>query len=463
MQASPRPRRAPEGPGPLERRLVPDGRRRSLETLAHADAVHALAGHAEVTLAQDVLAPERERAHPELARHAVHLLLARPGHLRDAEPAEAPAGLAVGVDEVPVDARVGDPVGPERAVARVPHDDGADVGVRSLLPVDRRLPGHQRAVPRDPGPDGGPRGQPPRAGQELVLAVEDDADVTVGHLHGEERGGGIDGAQVHLRAVAAADHVGDHAHALLRELEEVGQHVAHRVRAHRAGPQRHHAGRVVERHGDVRLEMRVLHERRRERVLDHEVTARPCAFDVAAAELEVVGDVAVGQGIQHEARDLGALVRHLVRMDQRRPRGHRLHHVEDARQLVVVDGDPVDRLLGGVLVLRGHRGHDLARVAHAVDGQRRLVLLEEAVPARAVLPGDDGPHAGHRGRGRRVHVEDARVRDARAERLADEHAGEADVDTERRAAADLGRGVRSHHRRADDGRVRHAISSQGRA
>src|SRR6185436_5895051 len=83
----------------LQRRLVSDRGRHPLEAFADADAVHALAGHADVALAEDVLAPERERAHPELARHAVHLLLARPRHLRDAEAAEATARLSVGVDE----------------------------------------------------------------------------------------------------------------------------------------------------------------------------------------------------------------------------------------------------------------------------------------------------------------------------------------------------------------------------
>ncbi len=141
--------------------------------------------------------------------------------------------------------------------------------------------------------------------------------------------------------------------------------------------------RVVERDGDVRLQVRVLHELCRERVLDHEVALGPGRVDVAAAELEVVRDVAVGHGVQHEAGDLRALVRHLVRMDQRCPRRHRLHHVEHAGQLLVVDDNPLDRLLRGVLVLRRDRRHHLARVAHAVDGQRRLVLLEEAVAARS--------------------------------------------------------------------------------
>ena len=73
--------------------------------------------------------------------------------------------------------------------------------------------------------------------------------------------------------------------------------------------------------------------------------------------------------------------------------------------------------------------------AAAVDSQRRLVLLEEAVATRAVVPGDDCSDARHLRRRRRVEVDDARVRDAGAQRLADEHAGEADVDAECRAAA----------------------------
>jgi hypothetical protein len=236
------------------------------------------------------------------------MLLARPRDLRDAEATEATAGLSVRVDEVAVDARVGDPVGPERAVARVADDDGADIGVGAFVPVDGRLPRHQRAVPLDAGLDGGPRGQAPRAAQELVLAVEQDAHVAVRHLRGQQRCRRVDGAQVHLGAVAAADHVGEDPHPLLRELQQVGQHVAQRVRAHGAGPQRQHARRVVEGDADVRLQVRVLHELGRERVLHHQVALRPGRLDVAAAKLEVVRDIAVGHGVQHQAGHLRALV-----------------------------------------------------------------------------------------------------------------------------------------------------------
>jgi hypothetical protein len=180
--------------GALERGLVPDAGGHALEALAHAHPVHTLAGDAHVALTEDVLAPQREWAHAELARDAVQLLLARPRHLRDAEAPEAAAGLPVRVDEVAIDARVRDAIRAERAVARVAHDDGAHVGVRPLLPVDRRLPRHQRAVLLHARLDGRARGQPPRAAQELVLAVEEDAHVPVRNLHGEQRRRRVDGA-----------------------------------------------------------------------------------------------------------------------------------------------------------------------------------------------------------------------------------------------------------------------------
>ena len=172
----------------------------------------------------------------------------------------------------------------------------------------------------------------------------------------------------------------------------------------------------------------------------------------------MVGDVAVGHGVQHVAGDLRPLVRHLVRVDQRRARRHRRHHVEHSGQLLVVDGDPLDRLLGGILVLRRDSRHHLARVAHAVDGERGLVLLEEAVAAGAVLPGDDGAHARHLCRGRYLEVRDARVRDTGAQCLAHQHAAEADVDTVHGAAAHLGHRIGSHHRLADHDRLGHAVS-----
>ena len=181
--------------------------------------------------------------------------------------------------------------------------------------------------------------------------------MAVRNLHGQERRRRVDGAQVHLGAVAAADHVGEHPHPLLRKLQQVGQHVAQGVRAHGAGPQRQHARGVVEGDGDVGLQMRVLHELGRERVLDDEIALRPRGIDIAAAKLEVVRDIAVGHGVQHEAGHVRALVGHLIRVDQWCPRRDRFHHVEHAGQLLVVDDDPLDRLLGGVLVLRRHGRH----------------------------------------------------------------------------------------------------------
>lgn len=66
----------------------------------------------------------------ELARHAVHLLLARPHNLWDAEAAKAVARLAVRVDEIRIDPGTWQPVRAKRAVPRVPGYDRPDVCAR---------------------------------------------------------------------------------------------------------------------------------------------------------------------------------------------------------------------------------------------------------------------------------------------------------------------------------------------
>jgi hypothetical protein len=80
-------------------------------------------------------------------------------------------------------------------------------------------------------------------------------------------------------------------------------------------------------------------------------------------------------------------------------------------------------------VLRGNERHRLAEVAHAIEGQNRLIRELEAVQLRArdVLVGEDGVHPGHRERPGDVDLQDARVRERAAQRVAPEHPGRREV------------------------------------
>ena len=85
-------------------------------------------------------------------------------------------------------------------------------------------------------------------------------------------------------------------------------------------------------------------------------------------------------------------------MHERRAVGERLLEVvDDRRQRLVVDLDQVDGLLRDLGRERGHRGHEVALVAHDVLAEQVAVLDEVAVEdVGDVLVGDHGEHAGQR-------------------------------------------------------------------
>ena len=101
-------------------------------------------------------------------------------------------------------------------------------------------------------------------------------------------------------------------------------------------------------------------------LLEHVVGLGEAALDVAEAQLLMIVDVVIGEGVLR-----------IGLVDDRRAGLQGLLDVEHRRQRLVVDADLRDRLIGLARAV-GDDGDDrLALVAHLVDRERRLVVLAE--------------------------------------------------------------------------------------
>ena len=137
-----------------------------------------------------------------------------------------------------------------------------------------------------------------------------------------------------------------------------------------------------------------------------------------------------------------------------------------------LEADQRERGAGGLLVGRDHRGHRVADVAHAPDGERVLVLRHrhDAVGNRELLTGQHQVHAGMLRGARDVDRLDFRVRMRRAQPLAMQHARQDQVVGEAQLAGGLGApvdapaglayGVEIHERSSLKTRAASSIDSQ---
>ena len=132
-----------------------------------------------------------------------------------------------------------------------------------------------------------------------------------------------------------------------------------------------------------------------------------------------------------------------VAFDERRARHDGARQIHDHRQRLVADLDRLDGILRLGRTGGDHRGDRFADVPHNVDGERmsRRCRRRRAVGtaeigrqcqrihagAHELLAGDDGEHAGQRGRGRRVDRDDAGVRVRRAQDCEVQFPGGVDV------------------------------------
>ena len=146
---------------------------------------------------------------------------------------------------------------------------------------------------------------------------------------------------------------------------------------------------------------------------------------------------------------------------RRRAREHRLHGIGDKRQRLIAHFDQPQRLLRGVLVYGGNRGHLVADVPH-FSVQDRQVGGDAAVGH--VERCQYCVHAGMPGRRGGIDREDARVRVRAAQNLAMQHPRQPDIGSEFRFSGELLRQVAPWHGDADvcGGHVRLRLREQPR-
>ena len=404
-----------------------------VEALAETARVHLQVVDRAVRSVDQVRASHRERIEPQLAGHRVEHRLERVAHVDRAVAAHRAVGRRVRVDAEAVVARRRHPVDRVQERARVEDRDEpvARVGAAALhdLRLDRRDSARLREA--DLQPHVGLR--PPAMREERLLARELEPHRSARRAR-EEPGDDLEVERLGAVAEAAADERLDDADRRLVELQAAGERQVHVVGHLRDRVEREPAALGVPvGHRRVRLHHRVVDLRVVERVLAHEVRLREPAVHVAEGLLDRALEVARLAFVQRH----GALCASRLRVEIR---GQRLEVELDRREGRL-------RRRG---VVGGDGGHRLAAIAHAIARERVLVLRDRdhAVGDRAVLAGDDRPHARHRARARRVDAADARVRDRAPQDRADERAARREV---RRVAGGAG-----HLLDAVDERLAHA-------
>ena len=171
-------------------------------------------------------------------------------------------------------------------------------------------------------------------------------------------------------------------------------------------------------------------------------------------DLDPLGDVGrlVGLGLDADGEQ--------VVVEQGGVRPHRLLHVDDVGQHLVLHLDQLERAPGDGHAGRGDGGHRVALVEGLLAGHHvphHVLVVHHHLAGRdelrrlvgEVVAGDDGLHAGQRLRLRRVDREDAGVRVRAPKHPPDELTRQVEVGAEAGAAGDLVHPVRTDRARAD--------------
>jgi hypothetical protein len=396
------------------------------DALAHRRAIDLLAHggpERELVRVDGVAQPYLERVEAELLSGHVDKLLLRPDHLGDAEAAKRAGRRGVGVHDVRVDPDVRDRIGQHSDVRAdvhhlvSPQRRGAAV-VDDVVPVsgdDSLAVEHQLRVPDLTGAGG--------AGQEDVGPAEHDLHRSA-QPHRHHCGDHLVGEHLGLGPETGAHVRDDHPHPRARDLQRIGQSVAHHERRLRRRVDGEHSGeRVVARHAAVRIEC---HRRLA-------VRAKPLSHDdcggrfrlarVADADPVAVEDVA---GAELVADAL---------LDQRRVGGDRGFRVGQHGQPFVGDADRLDRVLGLVAGVGDDRGDLLPLEDDLVRRQREVIadqqVLHQVAPgldaAHDVAGGQRRVHAGHGGGIGHIDIDQAGVRPVAAQDPAVQHARQPDI------------------------------------
>ena len=398
------PRRASRQPVADPVRRARERRRGPPQTLGIVPAVEVLGGDVverHLLGPHEVLQPERDRVHPELAGHRVEQHLEReadPGS-RDSPVRQdgrlvgrhRPGAAVVSLEDVGAGEDAADLGGFESGRERV-GGIGARVDVGLALdpqeaPVRRRVAGDHvvvLAAVRVPG--------------ELLAPVFDPAH-RMPAPHREPAEEHLLGEQDPLVAEAAAHVGGHHPDAALLDPEALREPVPHDVRHLARGVHHQHVlAPVAIRERRPALQRRHALAGRPEGAADGDrglVTQRPEVRTRHRLEEYVVSPLGVEEGCAGAPR---------------------LPRVVHGRQLLEIERDRLGQILGCGPVVRDAGGEDLADMAHPFGGEYRLARPLET---RQGGGGVDGGDAGKVGRGEHVVLATARLRHSSYPRVGD--------------------------------------------
>ena len=360
---------------------------------------------------QAVLQAEIDRIHAHRVGHLVDRLLDGGTHLGVAEATERAGIAVVGVDARHIHIACAIFVRAHRVDAGAPGGEGRLRGVRAGIEHAFELAGAQRAVAVGAQADAHAHGVALVAGDHALFTAED-------HAHGPA---GQQRQLRHLRrrlvddVVFAAERAAhrrlDHADEVMRQVEHHRQvavvdegALVRRIDDHAA---------LARGHGQhaLRLDICVLLRADGVALIDHHRALFQLGQRIVFAhdeQVEEVGMLAVGP----------------VGADLRRVGIERVIGIEHGGQRLQLADDRLDAGQRGLGRIRRHRSDCLTHVAHLLVRQHVLVFDGEAVEAllEVIVAGDHGTHAGDRQRGRRVKLDDARVRHLAAQTAGVEHA-----------------------------------------
>ena len=368
----------------------------------------------------DVPAAHLDRIDREDARHLVDRALDGEGRLRGAIAAEAAARHHVGVDRVTRALLVVAAVGGKGAAHGGRQRLAAVIAIGAGVGHDAHVHRGQGAVLARADPDMGGHLMPGRGADELVLARPFPLHGTTDLHRGEQDEVFRD--HLLLAAEAAADALGEDVEVAGPEAHQVAELLLGRERSLGAGADV--PAPVLALPGDrtVRLEMDVLHARRR---IGHLVDG--------VGFLEALGDVA--DLAMQVAVDIAAVGDDVLVVQKRGTGFHCKDRIEDGREEFILDPERETSGFRRAFALRNHRGDALSGEAHDIVEHVGVVGIDEMIlvqcgavePPRHVLPVIDRDDAGHRQCRRLVDPRDARMSMRRAQHLEVQHARHRDV------------------------------------
>src|SRR3990172_8717347 len=178
---------------------------------------------------------------------------------------------------------------------------------------------------------------------------------------------------------------------LLGDADAIGKLRAHREGRLAARPHLRSSRRVRLHHAGMRFQIRLMRHLSRVSILDDEIGVPETLFDVALAPLEIRKHVA---RFFHRHRQ--AAVREQIGMKHRRAGFDRFQRIEQRLQLVILDFDQLQCLLGSRFGPRRHRGDLLADESdHAVRHHRRVVNAAPDPKSAHILSRDHRFHTRH--------------------------------------------------------------------